>query len=275
MRSSGNGAVSRFGRQYLDAARFRLRGVLDLTVEVDDGSGPVRFRCRTSDEYMRATSMLAREPGTIAFLRDELRAGDHFVDIGANIGTFTLYGARRVGPSGSVSAFEPHVGTAASLLDNVAANDLQQRVRVLSCALDDRAGLFEFAYGSTVAGTALSQLRHEPAEGRATTELKPAFTLDALVEGGTLPPPDVVKLDVDGNEPAILAGMRSLLTGPARPRAIQVELNPGGVDDSARLLEECGYRLASEHRSQGAAALIAAGQPADSLGRNGIFRPIA
>jgi FkbM family methyltransferase len=220
---------------------------------------------------MRAISTYAREPGTITFLRSELRPGDHFLDIGANVGTFTLFGARRVGPQGSVSAFEPHVRTAASLLDNVAANGLQERVRVLSCALDAATGLFPFAYGSTVAGTALSQLRGTARQG-GSTELKAAYALDALVEGGTLPPPDVVKLDVDGNEPAILAGMRGVLTSERRPRAVQVELNPG-ADEGARLLEECGYRLVAEHRSQGADAEIAAGRSPDSLGRNGIFRP--
>jgi hypothetical protein len=48
-----------------------------------------------------------------------------------------------------------------------------------------------------------------------------------------VPPPDVVKLDVDGNEHAVLLGMRSILTGVDRPRALKVELNPTAVKRSA------------------------------------------
>ena len=258
-------------RCLLDTAALRLRGVLVVDVDVEADGEPYRFRCRSADEYMRAISMLSREPGTIAFLREELRPGDHLLDVGANVGTFTLYGARRVGPSGSVTAFEPHVRTAASLLDNVAANGLQPTVRVLSCALDAESGLFPFAYASTVGGTALSQLRGTAPAG-GTTELKAAYALDALVADGIVPAPDVVKLDVDGNEPAVLAGMRAVLTGSRRPRALQVELNPG-ADEAAAMLRDCGYELVAEHRSHGAAAEIAAGSSPDSLGRNGIFRP--
>jgi FkbM family methyltransferase len=221
--------------------------------------------------------MLSREEGTIAWLSDEARAGDVFYDIGANVGIFTLYAGRRVRP-GLVYAFEPHIGNAVSLLDNVRENELQDVVRVFSCALSDRPGFFEFAYGDFRAGTSFSQLGERAAEetGAGTAqspELKFATTIDTLIEDGTIRSPDLVKIDVDGQELEILRGMERLLRGDRPPRAIQVEVNVEEKQALTGYLAECGFDLAERHHSVGIRTRIEAGQDPEQLPFNGIFKP--
>ena len=65
------------------------------------------------------------EPSTTAFILAALGPGDVFVDVGANIGWFTILAAHRVGVSGHVWAFEPRPGTCGRLADSVSANGFE------------------------------------------------------------------------------------------------------------------------------------------------------
>ena len=99
-----------------------------------------------------------------------------------------------------------------------------------------------------------------------------ATSLDDLIARGALPPPHVIKIDVDGLEPRIVSGMRTLLSSPDRPRSVQIELNTGDEATPA-LMAGAGYRLADTHRSSEWQRRIAAGTPDDQVPRNAIFVP--
>jgi FkbM family methyltransferase len=77
-----------------------------------------------------------------AFLNHFLRPGDVFVDVGANIGLFTLIAACSVGPAGRVIAFEPTSVTYARLVDNVRLKGFSN-VRCVNSALSDRSGYLD------------------------------------------------------------------------------------------------------------------------------------
>jgi hypothetical protein len=64
----------------------------------------------------RAERLLQKEKGTIAWLDRELGPNDVFFDIGANIGIYTIFGAKRINGTGMVVAFEPHIPSANSLI---------------------------------------------------------------------------------------------------------------------------------------------------------------
>jgi FkbM family methyltransferase len=259
-------------------ARFALRRQLARPFVVEEGGETYRFSCGSLDEYMRADSLAWKERGTIAWIRQELRPGDVFFDVGANIGIYTIPAARRVGPEGAVYAFEPHVVNASSLLVNVGLNAVADRVQVLSCALNDTTGMFEFSYSDLGAGTSMSQLDADvDAFGRTlepvAAETKFATTADALVEQGAVRAPALVKIDVDGNELRVLRGMRGLLTGSAPPRSVQVELNPAERDELLALMSELGYDLAERHHTEGAERMLGRGDDPATVPVNGIFRP--
>jgi FkbM family methyltransferase len=260
----------------LTRARLALRSRLVQRIRVSDGEYVHVFRCEDPLEVTRAVTLLEKEPGTIRFIRTEVRPGDVFYDIGANIGLYTLAAGRRVGDDGMVCAFEPHAANVMNLLRNVAENGLGGRVKVVSAALNDSSGFFPFDYRSAEPGSALSRLESEGATGEefapVFSELKYATSVDALVADGVIPPSDLVKLDVDGNELHVLRGMRAHLSGEHRPRAVQVEIDPETREQVYAVMREHGYELGERHDTMGGRALMESGHGADEVVHNVVFR---
>lgn len=272
-----------FRQKAIESVRFRLarlrmklRSRLEKRLTVVDDGFRYRFICRTLDEYSRAQSLWWKEPGTMAWLKRSLGPGDVFYDIGANVGIYTIPAAHRVGPTGRVCAFEPHVGNVEGLLRNVTENGLGDRVTVVGVALHSKNGMLDFRYSDLGAGTAMSQLaRDRDAFGQelapVATELKRAAALDDLIDEVGLPAPHYVKLDVDGNELEILKGMAGLLASARAPAAIQVEVNLETDAELVALLEAAGYSLRERHYSDAIERLVARGAEPDSVPFNGIF----
>jgi FkbM family methyltransferase len=252
------------------ARRSLARRLVESEVAVVDGSRTYRFVCLTNAEEARARSILAKEPGTVAWLESALRPSDVFFDIGANIGVFTVFAGCRLGPDGCVYAFEPHTPNACALLHNILANRLCENARVVTAALSQRNEFRAFNYRSLHRGTSASQFgRTLDEEGAAfvpaTSEIKYGCTVDRLVEQGIVRPPDLVKIDVDGLEHEILIGMLSVLSASRRPRHVQIEvgaLTAGPVRD---LMTGAGYRLQQRHWSGPNARRAAAAADADSV----------
>ncbi len=267
-------------RRVLDGLRLRAIARLERVVTVSDGSEPpLRLRVRSVDEYNRATNAMHNEPGTLRWIRATVGPGDVFYDVGANIGLFALIAAHRVGAGGRVVAFEPHAATVDALLRNVALNGLGNRVDVLSCALHRASGYRPFLYRSLQAASGLSQVDatrdpHAQDVAPVARELKPVAAVDDLVASETIRAPDVVKIDVDGNEPAVLAGMRTVLGGPRRPRSVQVEVNPEGRAELHELMADVGYGETSRHLTMGSEQLARAGADPATLGANVVFEPL-
>jgi FkbM family methyltransferase len=256
--------------------RFALREQLKLTVTVPDGERQYRFVCGSEESLRRARAALTKEPGTVAWLRRDLRPGDVFLDVGANIGIYTVLAAHLVAAEGRVVAVEPHLPNAVRLLENIDANGLGERVSVLATALSDAPRFESFNYSDWEEASSSSQLGRvldhtgKPFQPTAR-ELKPATSIDALIEAGAIPVPDVVKIDVDGLEPPIVAGMRALLAGPHPPRAIQVEMEPDTLAPIEARLAAAGYRIDHRHYSDGVARRIAKGAAPPSVPHNVVF----
>jgi FkbM family methyltransferase len=256
-----------------------LRGALLAEVRVKDRQFNSIFRCETQVEASRPMGLWVKEEGTMRWLDEELRAGDVFMDIGANIGIYTIAAAHRVGSTGKVYAFEPHKVNVLALMRNVAANNFYDRVTVFSCALSDRPAVARFNYSSIVGGSSGSQFGHVRAAGKATEfapvarEMVLGTSVDALLAEQAIASPALIKIDVDGNELPILRGMRALLTGTNRPRAVQVEMNVGEQDAIKEFLAECGYEHAAAHFTRAGKNAAARGLPISAIAYNAIFRP--
>jgi FkbM family methyltransferase len=263
-----------------DRVRYPLRDRLLRFQEVDDGDHRFSIRCESLVELRRATTALTKEEGTVRWIRTEVKPGDVFYDIGANIGLYTLMAAPRVSPGGRVVAFEPHIANLNALMHNIMRNGLMESVRVVSSALHDRCGFFDFNYHHWLAGSSLSQLDSllDDQEQQFTpmfTECKYGVTVDSLLEQSVIAPPDHIKIDVDGNELLVLRGMTRLLNGANRPRTLQIEVNRRARQELEGFMESCGYELADRHYTQLGKAALAAGKDVESVHYNGIFRPRA
>jgi FkbM family methyltransferase len=161
------------------------------------------------------------EPLTTDLVRAELRPGDVVLDIGANIGYYTLIFAKGVGPAGRVVAFEPEPGNFNLLEENVAAN-AYHNVTLARLAVSDRAGRARLYLDADNAGDCrmYDSHDHRPAVDVETVRLDDHLAwLDRI---------DLIKMDIQGAEPAALRGMRGLLERHRRARLL-VEFWPYGL----------------------------------------------
>lgn len=275
----GAGAVRERGKHLSARERLALafRGALTRRVTVNDGERSYYFECHGEEELYRVRTLYEKEPGTLHWIDSELRPNDVFFDIGANIGLFTIYAACRLKRPGAAYAFEPHAPSFCSLLRNIELNGIRNRVHALSCALHVEDGFFPFNYRVLTPGASDSQLDSmRTAEQKKfkpkAVELKQGAGVDTLIRQGVIESPDLVKIDVDGNELLILQGMEKLLCGTQAPRAIQVEVNPR-YPELRDYLKGTGFRLAERHYTVYQERRLAAGTCLpEQAGYNGIFR---
>jgi FkbM family methyltransferase len=165
------------------------------------------------------------------------------IDIGANLGEWTLPLARAVGPAGRMLAIEPAPRAAAALDKTLAANALTQ-VELVRCALGDRNGAAEFAVPlvtSARSDTGTAHLGGAAGHDVVTVALR---RLDTLAAERGLDRIDLVKIDVEGHERPVLDGAAATL---ARFRPVLV-LETGHEGDGDRpaihdRLAGLGYRL--------------------------------
>jgi FkbM family methyltransferase len=144
-----------------------------------------------------------------------LRPGDWFVDVGANIGAYTVLAAGVCGSS--AVAIEPIPKTFESLQDNIRINRLEERVIARNMGAGATKGNLTFS-------SDLDTVNHVLAPGEATpdkTVLVPVDTLDSLIAGIE---PTVIKIDVEGFEAEVVKGAFSAFRSP-KLLAVIMELN--------------------------------------------------
>ena len=139
------------------------------------------------------------EPEQTAAFQQAVRPGSVVYDVGAHYGYYSLLASRLAGPNGRVIAIEPSPRNLAVLRRHLALNHASN-VTVVEMAVSDREGEARFD------NRAGSGVGHLSPEGSLTV---PVTTLEALA--GRFSPPDVIKIDVEGAEEAVLAGVRGLL----------------------------------------------------------------
>ncbi|MHC4403011.1 MAG: FkbM family methyltransferase [Planctomycetota bacterium] len=183
---------------------------------------------------------------TTRLLTDLVKPGDHVLDVGANIGYFTVLLARSAGPTGRVWAFEPVAGYRRSLEWHLERNELASQVVVVPWGLSDSTGRCAIAVGDSSA--TFHWTSAEPPSGEETVELKP---LDEVRTELGIERIDLVKLDVDGHEPRFFRGAIDTLRRFRPPVVMEFAQNclhvaGSDVRQLSRQLEEIGYILYSE-----------------------------
>lgn len=163
-------------------------------------SGGLIFDLDRSDFVQRQIYLTGEyEPHLCAKIREYLKPGDVFYDIGANIGYLSLY-AWKLGAK--VFAFEPNPDVRAQTRRNIDLNGAN--VELFSCGLSDRAATLPL-YLDQAGNSGASSLA--PRHGKSVDI--PLVTLDSL----DLPPPRLIKIDIEGAEVRAFRGARRVLEG--------------------------------------------------------------
>ena len=165
----------------------------------------------STKEVRRVERLFTKEPGTIEWLKQTLRPDDVFFDIGANIGVYSIFAARRdrrcrLGLCLRAPRRQRGIAPAEHR-----ANDL---ARQSSCDLRCRSpigtALRPFHYHSLESSRSHSQFGPPILDGEpfdpVATEIKYGYRLDSLIESGIIPMPTVVKSMSTGSKPKSLPG---------------------------------------------------------------------
>ena len=160
-------------------------------------------------DFVQRTIYVSREwePETAAAICANLRAGDTFVDVGANVGYFSLLASAIVGPIGTVLAFEPNPVTFQSLAHNIELNRCTN-VKAIPVGLANEVGVARF-YTDRSGNSGAASLAAGPYRDLETTEIR-LDTLDRVLSA-LLPPPTMIKIDIEGAEVLALRGALGIL----------------------------------------------------------------
>ena len=166
----------------------------------------------------------------MAFLLHVLRPEDLFVDVGANVGSYTVLAGAAVGAR--CLSMEPLPETFEHLLDNIHLNRMTDRVQALNIGLGPKEGMLRFS-------SHLDTMNHvlAPDETDVPTLEVPVRPLDGVVGDER---PAVIKIDVEGFETEVILGAASTLARSSL-LAVIMELNGSG--------RRYGYEEASLHRA--------------------------
>ena len=196
---------------------------------------------------MTAHRHIAWNPDEYAAFRRDVRDGDVVLDIGANLGAYTLLFGQWVGDSGRVYAFEPAPDARRGLAQHVVMNDVAARVVVRPEAVSAEAGTARFLASGTSGANRLAARAGADGTEVVTT------TVDVFCASLGLRP-RLIKVDVEGAELDVLRGARQTIAAGGRDLRLYVEMHPG-------LWPDLGISL-----SQIEAELQAQGLRAEALG---------
>lgn len=163
-----------------------------------------------------------------------LKPGSVFYDVGANVGFFTVIGARLVGPSGTVYAFEPVPVNASYIRLNTRLNHFSHVV-VVEAAVSSSSGRGNLQVADYSGGAALSTVEAPP-DLKETIPVDLVSIDDFVFKQGN-PAPAVVKIDVEGAEKDVLSGMSRSLQ-ELRP-VIVYEIDDATMDGFRRKYQGC------------------------------------
>ncbi|MFT5285260.1 MAG: FkbM family methyltransferase [Planctomycetota bacterium] len=176
----------------------------------------------------------------MSYLLHVLRSDDLFVDIGANVGSYTLLACSAIGAKGV--AFEPVPATFERLMENIRINHLEETVTCINKGLGAESGTLSFTSDSDTMNHALA-----PGESAFNPIAVEVTTLNAALKGAT---PALIKIDVEGFETPVLEGAEEVLSQDSLHSVI-MELNGSGDRygyDETRIVEmmfDLGFRTYS------------------------------
>lgn len=206
---------------------YRVRNVENAQLIKVETPGGIVF-VRAGDRLIGGTLRTGKpyEPYVITMFEQEVREGDCVLDVGANVGIFTMLAAKLVGSAGRVLAIEPLSQNVQCLCKGVTYNKYSQ-VEIFPLAASDRVGIVPMICAANSSnGIVDAYLNSDYVENFVPTQ-----RLDSLL--CTLPRLDIIKIDVEGHEPAVWKGLEGLLFRH-KPR-IFMEFSPAAIQNHSRI----------------------------------------
>ena len=182
-----------------------------------------------------------------------LADADVFWDVGANVGYFTLVAATALKNRGRIMAFEPGQNAYARLTENLALNPYRN-IQTFAVAVSDREGEAVLHLAGDIADSSASLYPAAGAQAQAGQEVCRTVALDHFLKSEGLRPPNLIKLDAEGAELAVLHGAQGLLADSPPLWLMEMEektLAAAGASKAAVAHFLTGYGYRAAHLSKG------------------------
>jgi len=208
------------------------------------GDSTATFVAESRRSLTQTVRRFERESDRLCRIVDELDESDVFYDVGANTGLYTCFAANHCA---EVVAFEPYPPNVSELGRNARRNG--DNVAVHEVALSNERGSVSFSVPREYPGQGKGSIGTEQPDVTV-----PTVDGDTLVKEGLIPPPDVVKIDVEGAEPLVVDGLKQTLSDERcrlvhcevhRPKASRESTQTHGVSESEMVarFEELGFSV--------------------------------
>lgn len=203
--------------------RVRAAMLGPLRIETITGDGD-RVACHLPDLIQMYLYVFGVwEPDLAAFIRARLKNADVFIDVGANIGFDSLLASRAVGEAGRVVAFEASPMVFDRLRETLRLNGSPTNIRAINKAVAAERGTLNIYAGPQHNVGLTTTVQRGDMPQVASVE---AATLGDLLEDDELPRVRLIKIDVEGGEIAVLAGLAACIDRLPREVEVAVELSP-------------------------------------------------
>jgi len=204
-----------------------------------------RMRLRLLDNACERRLMVTPhyfDASELAILRSRMRPDFHFVDIGANVGTYSVFVGTSAGPEARIIAIEPQTALQVRLNENLALNGLSN-VHVAPCAVSDHEGIIEFVIDPKNVGfTSLHTTRK--GRGERIIQRMPVRRLLDIVREAGFQRIDAIKIDIEGAEDLALLPFFEHAPQSLWPSTIVIEDNSHEWKrDCIGFLRERGYEV--------------------------------
>ncbi|RHX86858.1 FkbM family methyltransferase [Leptospira stimsonii] len=229
-----------------------LRNLMDRKKEVNYGSLILSFAIPNSLNRYRADTFVTKEPETLEWI-DSIPNGSIFWDIGANVGLYSCYAAKK--RNCRVFSFEPSVFNLELLARNIYLNDLGDRVTIIPLPLSEKLSFSKLNMTTKEWGGALST--YDQNYGHDGKPMRTVFnfptiglSMDESANLLKIPQPAYIKMDVDGIEHLILKGGKKVLS---KVKGILIEINDSfdeQAKESRKYLEKAGFQLKEKRHAE-------------------------
>lgn len=213
-------------------------------VKLQTQYGTINYHCPNELIWWRVSTFKTKEPDTIQWI-DQMDKNDILCDIGANIGIFSLYAAKK---GLKVIAFEPEALNFSELSQNAALNNFTNLI-LFNLAISERNELISFKMKSPHAGSAnheVKQIKGEIKEDYIKQTVQ-GISLDQLITNGSIPCPNHIKIDVDGLEFEIVKGLKETLNNKIlKSILIEIDENLPTASEIIKLIKDAGFRINSQ-----------------------------
>ena len=196
----------------------------------------------------RHKTFFTKEPETLKWI-DNFEKKDIFYDIGANVGLYSIYAAKK--RKVKVYCFEPSFFNLEFLARNIYMNSLFDDIFIFPIALNENISVSKFRLTSTEWGGALSTFdkNFDDSGNKINSNFiynTVGFDIDNLTELTKIPYPDHIKIDVDGLEHIILLGAQKVIK---RAKTVLIEINDNFTEQkslSEKLMLDAGFKVVNK-----------------------------